>query len=80
MPVSHVSSKDHSADRALPTEFSHPQLQKLIARGTTLGSVTGADVRDALEAAKVSPQRMKAVLRAIEEQGITVAVTAVTPD
>ena len=76
MPVSHVSSSSRSADRALPTEFSHPQLQKLIARGATMGSVSGADVREALEVAQVSPRRMKAVLRAIEDQGITVSLDA----
>ncbi|HOA00905.1 MAG TPA: RNA polymerase sigma factor [Dermatophilaceae bacterium] len=53
-------------------------MQKLIARGSTMGSVTGADVREALEAAQVPPRRMKAVLRAIEEHGITVSIDAPT--
>ena len=43
-----------------------------------MGSVTGADVREALEAAQVPPRRMKAVLRAIEEHGITVSIDAPT--
>ncbi len=74
MPVSHVSSSSRGADRALPTEFSHPHMQKLIAKGTATGSVTGEEVREALEVASVSSRRMKAVLRAIEDQGITVTV------
>ncbi len=41
-----------------------------------MGSVSGVDVREALEAAQVPPRRMKAVLRAIEEQGITVSLDA----
>ena len=49
-------------------------MQKLIAKGTATGSVTGEEVREALEVASVSSRRMKAVLRAIEDQGITVTV------
>ena len=59
---------------ALPAEFSHPAVQALLRQGATRGYVQSENVRSALEKAEVSPRRMKAVLRALDEQGIEVGV------
>jgi len=64
---------------ALPGEFSHPELKKLLAKGRTRGQVDATAVRSALEAADVPSRRMKAVLRALEDHGITVQVDAPAP-
>ena len=74
MPVSRVSSGPAKSSAPLPTEFSHPALQQLLARGATRGSIAGADLRTALETAGVPARRLKTVVRAFEEQGITVDV------
>ena len=74
MPVSHVPSGS-PVTAELPQEFSHPALKQLLALGHTRGSVSGGDVRGALEDAGVSTRRMKAVLRALEDHGVAVDVT-----
>src|SRR5689334_25121527 len=61
---------------ALPPEFSHKALQSLVRKGRTAGSVTGADVAEAMRAADVKAARGRVVLRALGEQGITVAMDA----
>jgi RNA polymerase primary sigma factor len=60
--------------RPLPPEFSHPALQDLLRLGTTRGSVDAAAVRTACENADVPMPRMKAVLRALDDAGVTVEV------
>src|SRR5512144_1184122 len=62
--------------RPLPSEFSHPALQDLLRLGTTRGSVDAAAVRSACEQADVPMPRMKAVLRALDDAGVTVEVPA----
>jgi RNA polymerase primary sigma factor len=62
--------------RPLPSEFAHPALQDLMRTGTTRGSVEAAAVRVACEQAEVSMPRMKAVLRALDDAGITIDVAA----
>jgi RNA polymerase primary sigma factor len=47
-------------------------------QGRTNGSVDSASLREALEGAEVAPKRMKAVLRSLDEQGITVTLDAAT--
>jgi RNA polymerase primary sigma factor len=59
---------------ALPAEFGHPAVQALLRQGTTRGYVQSENVRAALEQAEVPTRRMKAVLRALDEQGIEVRV------
>ncbi|HET8615578.1 MAG TPA: sigma-70 family RNA polymerase sigma factor, partial [Actinomycetales bacterium] len=59
---------------ALPAEFSHPAVQALLRQGSTRGYVQSENVRAALEEAQVPPRRMKAVLRALDEQGVEVRV------
>ena len=59
---------------ALPREFGHPALQELVRKGATTGRITGVQLVDAMVAAAVTESRRKAVVRAIEEQGIEVVV------
>jgi RNA polymerase primary sigma factor len=62
----------------VPAEFAHAALQKLVRIGTTRGSVDSEQLRVALVQAEVSPKRMKAVLRSLDEQGIHVTLDAAT--
>jgi len=72
--VSKVPQAEQNPSKALPKEFSHPALQQLLASGTTHGSVDGHQLRAAIEGAQITPTRMKVVLRALDEQGITVTL------
>jgi RNA polymerase primary sigma factor len=79
--VSHVPPTPSAADRpakALPAEFSHPALQELMRVGASHGSVDSQQLRTALVAAEITPKRMKAVLRSLEEQGIHVTLDTET--
>ncbi|MEO5610179.1 MAG: RNA polymerase sigma factor [Ornithinibacter sp.] len=67
-------SPNASTPSALPQEFSHAALQSLVRKGRTTGSVTGQEVADALRAADVKPARGRVVLRALQEQDITVSM------
>jgi RNA polymerase primary sigma factor len=62
--------------RPLPSEFAHPALQELLRLGATRGSVEAAAVREACEQAEVPMPRMKTVLRALDDAGITIDVPA----
>ena len=62
--------------RPLPPEFASPQLQGLLAQGRSSGYVTSGDVRAAFEGAGIPLARMKAVLRSLSEEGVTVMVEA----
>jgi len=59
---------------ALPAEFAHPALQELMAAGLANGSIDSTQLKDALEASEIAPQRMKTVLRALDEHGIAVTL------
>jgi len=59
-------------------EFAHAALQKLVRIGTTKGFVDSEQLRVALVQAEVSPKRMKAVLRSLDEQGIHVMLDTAT--
>ncbi len=77
MSVSKVSSGSQDVKNgaaALPKEFGHPALQQLFASGTTRGSVTGGQLREAIETAAIAPARMKVVLRTLDDHGITVTL------
>lgn len=77
MSVSKVSpgSQDvKNGAAALPKEFGHPALQQLFASGTTRGSVTGGQLREAIETAAIAPARMKVVLRTLDDHGIAVTL------
>ena len=71
--MSPVSNKP-SETSALPPEFSHKALQSLVRKGSTTGSVTGAEVAEAMRAADVRAARGRVVLRALGDQGITVTM------
>jgi RNA polymerase primary sigma factor len=71
--VSPVSNKP-SETSALPPEFTHKALQSLVRKGSTTGSVTGAEVAEAMRAADVRAARGRVVLRALGDQGIAVTM------
>ena len=58
----------------VPAEFAHPALQELVRIGTTQGSVDSEQLRVALLEAEITPRRMKAVLRSLDQQGIHVTL------
>jgi RNA polymerase primary sigma factor len=60
--------------RPLPCELTHPALKDLLRLGATRGSVDAASVRSACEQAEIPLQRMEAVLRALDDAGITIEV------
>ncbi len=62
--------------RPLPSEFTHPALADLLREGVIRGSVEAAAVRAACEQAEVPMPRMKAVLRALDDAGVTIDVPA----
>jgi len=77
--VSPVSPEvSESPARPLPKEFAHPALQALVRLGSTNGSVDSEQLRTALVDAEVLPKRMKAVLRSLEEQGISITLDPAT--
>ncbi|HET7304463.1 MAG TPA: RNA polymerase sigma factor [Segeticoccus sp.] len=49
-------------------------MQELVRQGTVHGSVDAHQLGDALVAAELSPRRMKAVVRSLEQQGIHVVL------
>ena len=59
---------------ALPAEFAHPALQELMRAGQTHGSVDSLALKHALETAEIEPKRMKTVLRALEQHGVSVTL------
>ncbi|GAB3459969.1 RNA polymerase sigma factor [Kineococcus endophyticus] len=65
--------------RPLPPEFASAPFQELLQHGTTHGYVDAQSVRVACEDAQLPVQRMKAVLRALDDNGITVKVPAEAP-
>lgn len=76
--MSPVSKKAASSAPSLPPEFSLPSLQRLLKQGRTHGSVDSTQLREALEGADIAPKRMKVVLRALDEQGISVTLDQAT--
>ena len=76
--MSPVSKKAVTSAPSLPQEFGHPALQTLLKQGRTNGWVGSDQLRVALESAEVTPKRMKAVLRSLDEQGIAVTLDPAT--
>ncbi len=62
------------SSRPLPHEFSHPEMHRLFGVACTRGSVVASELRDACETAQIPMARMRGVLRALEDAGITVVV------
>ncbi|GAB3111676.1 hypothetical protein GCM10027055_12780 [Janibacter alkaliphilus] len=73
--MSAAPTRPNQEQGALPREFSHPALQQLVRQGRTTGSITGDQLQSAFTEAGVTPSRGKAVLRALDDQGIEVQVT-----
>ncbi|WP_277455772.1 RNA polymerase sigma factor [Janibacter sp. DB-40] len=69
-----MSPRSDGAQGSLPKEFSHSALQELVRQGRTAGLVTPDQLQVAFSEAKISPSRGKAVLRALDDQGIEVQV------
>ncbi|HEX6921873.1 MAG TPA: RNA polymerase sigma factor [Actinomycetes bacterium] len=62
--------------RPLPPEFANPQVRGLLEQGRVAGYVTSRDVRTVFEGAGIPLGRMKAVLRSLSEEGVSVMVEA----
>jgi RNA polymerase primary sigma factor len=62
--------------RPLPPEFAIPEVQALLGRGKALGYVTSHDLRSVFTQAEIPMNRMKAVLRSLSEENVTVMVSA----
>jgi len=66
-----------STSRKLPAEvLTHPDVVALVELGKSTGQVTSDDIRSTSEAAAISPQHLKALLRLLSEEGVTVALSA----
>jgi RNA polymerase primary sigma factor len=66
-----------STSRKLPAEaLAHPDVVALVELGKATGQVTADAVRDTSETAAISPQHLKALLRFLSEEGVTVVVSA----
>ncbi|MGH8970102.1 MAG: RNA polymerase sigma factor, partial [Actinomycetes bacterium] len=66
--------------RPLPPEFANPEVGELLARGRSTGQVTSGDVRTMLADAGIPMSRMKAILRSLSEEGVTIMVEADSTD
>ena len=68
------ASQTAATPAKLPAEFTHPALESLLQLGMTRGSVDSTELKTALVAAELTPARQKAVLRALEQQGVQVTL------
>ena len=71
--VSNVPNAAARPLKALPAEFSQPQLQDLLKSGHTHGSITSQALTDATTG--LATTRLKAVMRAFADQAIEIIVT-----
>ncbi len=66
-----------STSRKVPADvLSHPDIVALVDQGRQTGTVTADALRTATAAAATSPQHLKAVLRFLSEEGVSVVVSA----
>ncbi len=66
-----------STSRKLPAEIlAHPEVVALVERGKADGQVSSDAVRDTSEAAQISGKHLKALLRYLSEEGVTVVLSA----
>jgi len=66
-----------STSRKLPAEVpAHPDVVALVGLGKTTGQVTADAVRVTSNAAAISPQHLKPLLRHLSEEGVTVVLSA----
>ena len=69
------STTPQRSSAALPSEFSDPAIQQLMSAGS-VRALTGDEVREAFESSRLTAPRQKAVLRALEDAGVEVQVSA----
>ncbi|MFZ5849717.1 MAG: RNA polymerase sigma factor, partial [Actinomycetota bacterium] len=66
-----------STSRKLPADIlAHPEVVALLERGKAAGQVSSDAVRDTSEAASISGKHLKALLRFLTEEGVTVVLSA----
>ena len=66
-----------STSRKLPADIlAHPEVLALVESGKAAGQVTSEAVRDTSEAASVSGKHLKALLRHLSDEGVTVVLSA----
>ena len=66
-----------STSRKVPADvLAHPDIVALVALGRLTGNVSADALRTASSAAATSPQHLKALLRHLSEEGISVVVSA----
>ncbi|HEX6247834.1 MAG TPA: sigma-70 factor domain-containing protein, partial [Nocardioidaceae bacterium] len=66
-----------SASRKLPAEIlAHPEVVALLETGRSTGQVSSDAVRDTSEAAAIDGKHLKALLRLLSEEGVTVVLSA----
>lgn len=66
-----------STSRKVPVDvLSHPDIVALVEQGRLTGTVTADALRTATAAAATTPQHLKAVLRFLSEEGVSVVVSA----
>jgi RNA polymerase primary sigma factor len=66
-----------STSRKLPADIlAHPEVLALVESGKAAGQVSSDAVRDASESAGVSGKHLKALLRFLSEEGVTVVLSA----
>jgi RNA polymerase primary sigma factor len=66
-----------STSRKLPAEIlAHPDVVALVESGKSAGQVTSDAVRDTSESAGVSGKHLKALLRHLSEEGVSVVLSA----
>ncbi len=66
-----------STSRKLPADIlAHPEVVALLERGKAEGQVSSDAVRDTSEAAEISGKHLKALLRFLSDEGVTVVLSA----
>ena len=66
-----------STSRKLPADIlAHPEVLALVESGKAAGQVSSDAVRDASESAGVSGKYLKALLRFLSEEGVSVVLSA----
>ena len=66
-----------STSRKLPADIlAHPQVVALVEEGKAAGQVSSDAIRDTSEAAEISGKHLKALLRFLSEEGVTVVLSA----
>ncbi len=66
-----------STSRKLPAEaLAHPDVVALVKLGKAVGEVSAEAVRQTTESAGISPQHLRALLKLLSQEGVSVSVSA----